>query len=596
MSTICVDFEVLPAHDDSGISAQQVYDNLQQQLKQKDSPLMIGNYGWTPVKLDVGDTAALGPPHMEDAPMPPPLPQIGQPSEGMFPSAGGGPGSGHSWAPQGSQPHYDAIGPPPATSDWQAAHYDGARSLSNAELVDRVSQLERQLVHTASGSHVPQDHDTLPRRSVEVEALSEKCQHLTQRLEVMEPELRQAREAERSWRAKAEQAELRLKDREQLLSHAKEMWMKENVRASRLADQLTSAEDQLADQERRLKETMESYQRAQQEVRQLQHLLGGPVNGHGVPNGGFGGVDAGQQHFDTWGEDPTQRPATSRNLAEAGRISQFGDTPLEADTNADRFRRLSQLNDAILYEDELIQIGVKMEFIGREGQIAVFFGNKGSAALQAFTVQYFVREDHALRLSAAPISQQLDADAQVIQRVNAQFLEPFVEPPWLRIQFLLPDASPRRIQTRFPVMITKFMQGLELSSSEFFRLWRQQHFVLNEVTSIVHLAARFSGPLVHVARNLVFGGALRLHHGIDTEPENFVLVSRLASGQDHDRDRDRGGLGDDADSGLSLVRVEVGKDRFAGKARVVVRSSNHATAKAICDSIVGQLSEVSKQH
>merc|ERR1719336_3631595 len=97
--------------------------------------------------------------------------------------------------------------------------------------------------------------------------------HLQRRLEVVERELRDALESSRTYRAKTEQMELKLKDREQLLVHAKEMWMKENVRASKLADALTSAEDKLADQEKRLSDVAERYNAAQREVQQLQHLI-----------------------------------------------------------------------------------------------------------------------------------------------------------------------------------------------------------------------------------------------------------------------------------------------------------------------------------
>merc|ERR1740138_772145 len=149
--------------------------------------------------------------------------------------------------------------------------------------------------------------------------------------------------------------------------------------------------------------------------------------------------------------------------------SALGPGPSETDTNSDRFRRLCLQNDAVLYEDDMLQIGVKAEYSGREAQFAVYFGNKGSAGLQAFTVQYFVREESALQLAASPLSQQLEADRQVVQRVNAKCLEPFLEAPWLRVQFLLPDTSPRRVQIRFPVVMTKFMVGLELSKQDFFR-------------------------------------------------------------------------------------------------------------------------------
>mmetsp|Transcript_25751 Transcript_25751/g.58497 ORF Transcript_25751/g.58497 Transcript_25751/m.58497 type:complete len:320 (-) Transcript_25751:70-1029(-) len=288
------------------------------------------------------------------------------------------------------------------------------------------------------------------------------------------------------------------------------------------------------------------------------------------------------------------RPPDSADLAGGTALP----PPVESDTNADRFRRLCLLNDAVLYEDELLQIGVKAEYAGREGQFAVFFGNKGSAALQAFTVQYFVREEHALKLSASPLNQQLEADKQAVQRVSATCVEPFIQPVWLRVQFLLPDTSPRRIQVRFPIVITKFMAGCELPPADFFRFWRQQSFVLTEVTTIVHLAARLRGQLVHVARTIVFGGALRLHHGVDNNPDNFVLVSRLADAQGVDRrpdDHEKGlnafGLGGDQDRGIALVRVEVGTGRFVGKARVCIRSSNQAVARALCDCIVLQLAE-----
>eukprot|EP00438_Fugacium_kawagutii_P034846 Skav225542 [mRNA] locus=scaffold81:66342:68352:- [translate_table: standard] len=63
------------------------------------------------------------------------------------------------------------------------------------------------------------------------------------------------------------------------------------------------------------------------------------------------------------------------------------------------------------------------------------------------------------------------------------------------------------------------------------------------------------------------------------------MVSMLAGRQE------RGDSTPDPDGGLSLMRVEVGSGRFTGKARVVVRSSNHVAAKALCDCLVTQLAE-----
>lgn len=169
-------------------------------------------------------------------------------------------------------------------------------------------------------------------------------------------------------------------------------------------------------------------------------------------------------------------------------------------------------------------------------------------------------------------------------------IEPFVEAPWLRIQFLLPDASPRRIQTRLPVLVTKFMVGRDLNQAEFFRTWRQQNFVLNEVSTIVQLAARLRGSLIHIARTVVFGGALRLHHGVDNHPDNFVLVSHLGDPRRDSQDY-RPNNGESLEGCMSLVRVEVGSGRFGGKVRVVVRSDNINLARALCEAMATQLGE-----
>jgi len=566
-----------------------------------------------------------------------------------------GSSQGSLWGMQGPYDTTQGVGPgggfggPTSVADWQGGGGGGMQGLSHAELVDKIARYEKQLARTAAGAPAS-DVTVAPSRpdapsstskakggsSAEVEALEERCQQFQQRLEAAERELRDANEVSKMHRNRAEQLELKLKDREQLLVHAKEMWMKENVRASKLADALTDAEDKLADQDRRLSEVADRYGEAQQEVRKLQHLVsstGTLSTSTSLPDQHVSAIESGIKS----GKLPSSSVDLSfsnRDLSRrvglagadwragpdgadlAGGTASMLQPPLEPEINAERFRRLCLLNDAVLYEDDMLQIGVKSEFVGREGQLAVFYGNKGNAALQAFTAQYFVREENALRLTASPLSQQLDADKQIVQRVTATCLEPFAEPVWLRVQFLLPDTSPRRIQLRFPVILPKFMVGRELSTADFFRHWRQQSFVLNETMSVVHLAGRLRGQLAQVAKSVLLGGALRLHHKVDDNPDNFVLVSQLSEpvsstsgagqgfnnlGSDRFDERPGGGLdpssfglgGGDAEASLSLIRIEVGSGRFAGKVRIVVRSGHPTVARALCDCLVLQLAEAS---
>lgn len=532
--------------------------------------------------------------------------------------------------------------------------------MTNSELVDRIAKLETQLSKTAAGGAAPPEapapapEPARPRANPDLEALERRCQQLSQQLGAVEGELLQANESARTFRTKSDQIESRLKDREQLLAHAKDMWMKENVRASRLADQLTSAEDRLAAQERRHDEVADRYREAQREVRQLQvlvegaphparadasgaptksGLLNGLSSGHEVPGGHVGGLLGGSgglgprppttahdlfgsldggyaaglesggapgglaAPFHSPARAPTRAPgspATGSSPPQAraaglpARGGELGSAPevpaAPAGNNAERLQRLCLLNDAILYEDEVLQIGIKAEYSGRGGQIAVFFGNKSAGPLQNFTVQYLVPEETALRLGAPPLNQQVGAGKQVFQRITVALLDPFLEMPWLRVSFLLPDSSPRRVQTRLPVTLTKFMTGRELSAQEFFGLWRRSSFALGEASSTAQLAARLRGvPLAHVARCAALGGALRLHHDIDASPCDLVFVAQIA-------DRAMAGDGADAED-LCLVRIEVGSGRHAGRARVAVRSTSRTAARAVCDAVLGQLAE-----
>lgn len=616
MSSIVIDFEVLPEERSGDHTATHVCSELNRQLGDPASALRSGEFHHYAASAS-----------------------LSAPGSGILPSA--------------EEREYPPSPPQPAGVDWNddrhqstsRRHHQDAfvGNRSNAEILEQISERERQLHQTAAGGHGERPHG---RHTLESGALEEKCSHLQKRLDEVERQLRDAQESARIDRSRAQRFEQNLKDREQLLVHAKEMWLKESSRASKLADALTSAEDRLADQERRLQEVSTRFAEASAEVRQLRHLLDGPdgggfgggysatipstdarSNGHmrlppsGSPISPVGSSNlvcqpqsAVDRSFDehvaniqvpsTRGviglqEGPVQQPhvpltpARSWGVPETpARVLGVPETgvtnhlvpvqalpPHESETNADRFKHLCLASDAVLYEDDMIQIGLKTEYRGLEGQLAVYYGNKGAAAFQAFQVHYTVADEGALRLVHTSLVRHLEAHDQVVQRVTASCVRPFVDPPQMQVEFLLADACPRRIQLKFPVIITKFMQGIELRQDEFFHVWRSQRFVLNEVTSVVSLSFRLRTALVHIQRSLTFGGALRLHYGFDPSQENFVLVGQLA---DH---------GGDRENGVALIRVEVGTGRFDGKARVVVRASDHAISRAVCEAIVLQLAQ-----
>jgi len=167
----------------------------------------------------------------------------------------------------GGFPHHDSV-------HRQPSHTSAAGGVFQPDIHPTGSshsrtEVHRQLAHTAAGEFGQPD----TRHDFHTTGTSHS------RTEVLERELRDAQESQRADHARAQRAEQMLKDREQLLVHAKEMWMKESARASKLADALTMAQDRMTDQEKRLQELSDRYNDASQEVRQLRHLLDSPDGG-----------------------------------------------------------------------------------------------------------------------------------------------------------------------------------------------------------------------------------------------------------------------------------------------------------------------------
>lgn len=79
--------------------------------------------------------------------------------------------------------------------------------------------------------------------------------------------------------------------------------------------------------------------------------------------------------------------------------------PLTHGANVDRwFEKLSHTNDGVLYEDVQIQMGLKSEYHGHLGRVAIYMGNKISAPLTSFTATLHVHDPDALSVTFAKIA------------------------------------------------------------------------------------------------------------------------------------------------------------------------------------------------
>ncbi|MGH0151899.1 UNVERIFIED_CONTAM: hypothetical protein FKN15_042605 [Acipenser sinensis] len=166
-------------------------------------------------------------------------------------------------------------------------------------------------------------------------------------------------------------------------------------------------------------------------------------------------------------------------------------------TSQDFFQRWKQLsifvckNNGVLFENQLMQIGLKSEF--RQN-----LGEYNSRTKQ--------------------VDPAVDGGAQVQQILNIECVSDFMEAPILNIQFRYGGAL-QNMSVKLPVTLNKFFQPTEMTSQDFFQRWKQLSIPQQEVQKIFK-AKHLMDTEVTKAKIIGFGVALL--DMVDPNPSNFT--------------------------------------------------------------------------
>lgn len=89
-------------------------------------------------------------------------------------------------------------------------------------------------------------------------------------------------------------------------------------------------------------------------------------------------------------------------------------------------RFVCKLN-GVLFENDLIQIGVKSEFRQNLGRVGLFYGNKTKHSLHSFQTQLSWSDDNQakLQVQVQPVDPVLEAGAQIKQMINAECIDDY---------------------------------------------------------------------------------------------------------------------------------------------------------------------------
>jgi AP-2 complex subunit alpha len=126
-------------------------------------------------------------------------------------------------------------------------------------------------------------------------------------------------------------------------------------------------------------------------------------------------------------------------------------------------------NSGVLFENDLIQIGVKQEFRGSQGRINLFYGNKGSDNYNNFKVSY--EAGPSFRLQAEDMGNCLASRQQLKQQIMIESMGPFTSSPVMKVSFTRNNGASYLYNLKLPATVTSFIEPVPLVRDDFMKRW-----------------------------------------------------------------------------------------------------------------------------
>uniref|UniRef100_A0A8P4KF85 AP-2 complex subunit alpha n=1 Tax=Dicentrarchus labrax TaxID=13489 RepID=A0A8P4KF85_DICLA len=251
-------------------------------------------------------------------------------------------------------------------------------------------------------------------------------------------------------------------------------------------------------------------------------------------------------------------------------VDVFSDTPSPAsiDVSEENFPRFVCKNNGVIYENQLLQIGLKSEYRQNLGEqlyntvtvcLSSTFFNFGKSH-QASSVS-------RLNVHAKTVDPIIEGGAQFQQILNIECVSDFTDAPVLNIQFRY-GGTLQNIAVKLPVMLNKFFQPTEMTSQDFFQRWKQLGAPQQEVQNIF----KAKHPMdTDVTKAKILGFGVALLDGVDPNPTNFV-----GAGVIHTKNTQVG----------CLLRLE--PNTQAQMYRLTLRTSRDSVSQRLCDLLSEQ--------
>ncbi|KAL7433150.1 hypothetical protein ACHAXM_004526 [Skeletonema potamos] len=248
------------------------------------------------------------------------------------------------------------------------------------------------------------------------------------------------------------------------------------------------------------------------------------------------------------------------------------------------FSNLCTSPSGVLFENAMLQVGVKHEYVGAQGRISVFFGNLHATALHNFKVK--VDQPDHLRVQMQGTQGLIDdgegdEGCSIEHKTQAKLLllvevtAPFDDAPSMRITFETEEGERHDYPLRLPLVATCFMEPVNLDPGAFMQRWKSLEGQDRECQEVMRLPPNSSGIdeqyMSRVSNIIVNGLKFGRCKGVDPTP---WTVSGAATFRTGAKDVN----GNNINVGC-LVRVEANPK--ANAFRVTTRTLHPLCSKAI---------------
>ncbi|CAO1436867.1 unnamed protein product [Diamesa serratosioi] len=260
----------------------------------------------------------------------------------------------------------------------------------------------------------------------------------------------------------------------------------------------------------------------------------------------------------------TNQPAQNNTL-----IDVLGDMYNGGSVGVSNAKKFLFKNNGVLFENEMIQIGVKSEYRQNLGRLGLFYGNKTQIPLTNFTtvLQWPADEGLKLNVQIKPVEPTLDAGAQIQQMLTAECVDSYLDSPSIDLSFRY-NGVQQNFSIKLPLTLNKFFEPTEMNGESFFARWKN----LGGEKQRAQKVFKAQQPLdLAGAKNKLSGFGMQLLDGIDPNPDNMVCAGII-----HTQSHQVG----------CLMRLEPNKQ--AQMFRLTVRASKETVTQEICDLLSDQ--------